>query len=528
MENQQSCTEFSYQPLKLYCGDYVCNDNGVFLDGLMICNHPIMIVGRFFEVRTKTLQVRIAYRIMSDWQYVNVLKSDLAAPSRIINLAKYGINATVRNAKQLMYFFEYLEYKNESLLQIKSTVKKMGWFENKFIPYDSDIKIAIDDQFDNLQKTIRIQGDYDDWLRLVKKVRKYNNNIIPRIAMAVSFASALIEPCNTLPFILHIWGETEIGKTVCLMLAVSIWANPNSAYIQTFNATEVGYELRADMLNSLPLAIDELQILKNSNAIEKLIYMLCEGKGRSRGKKDGGLQSLPTWHNTIITTGEYPITNERMCGGAINRVVGVTSSEPIFNDCGEVIQTVTQSYGAAGYHFTELIKFKGKDKTRTLLQKHLNAIISTGKVSSKQALYASIILLADELAEEIFDDGVKLSVDDILHFLSGEEFISQNKRCYEYLRDYIDMYQNKFVIDKHTTNVSENIFGKIENDIVYFYSNSLRTIMGRQGFNLDSFLIWAKNHNLLIHDKDRYTTLKRISGKNPARCYAIRFDWMQS
>ena len=141
--------------------------------------------------------------------------------------------------------------------------------------------------------------------------------------LAGSFSSALVEPLGTLPFFIHIWGTTEKGKTVALMLAASVWANPKMGeYIHSFNSTAVAQEMAAGFVNSLPLILDELQMIKERKEFDQLIYQLTEGVGRVRGKrKTGGLQKVHTWQNSILTSGESPITNASSGGGAVNRII---------------------------------------------------------------------------------------------------------------------------------------------------------------------------------------------------------------
>ena len=69
--------------------------------------------------------------------------------------------------------------------------------------------------------------------------------------------------------------------------------------------------------------MDELQILNKRSDFDDIIYRLCEGTGRLRGKKDGGIQNIKTWRNCIITTGERPITSMSSGGGAVNRVIEI-------------------------------------------------------------------------------------------------------------------------------------------------------------------------------------------------------------
>ena len=49
-------------------------------------------------------------------------------------------------------------------------------------------------------------------------------------------------------------GRDRGGKTVSLMVAASVWANPDeSRYIGDFKTTDVALEAKADMLNHLPM-----------------------------------------------------------------------------------------------------------------------------------------------------------------------------------------------------------------------------------------------------------------------------------
>ncbi|CDC00507.1 putative uncharacterized protein [Firmicutes bacterium CAG:41] len=186
-----------------------------------------------------------------------------------------------------------------------------------------------------------------------------------------------------MPFFVHLWGDTETGKSVALLAAVSVWAEPViGKYAYTFNSTDVGNELYAACLNSLPLCMDELQILNKRSDFDDIIYRLCEGTGRLRGKKDGGIQNIKTWRNCIITTGddiiyrlcegtgrlrakkdggiqniktwrnciittgERPITSMSSGGGAVNRVIEIEcNGGKFFKNPREFCRTIQSNYG---------------------------------------------------------------------------------------------------------------------------------------------------------------------------------------
>ena len=51
--------------------------------------------------------------------------------------------------------------------------------------------------------------------------------------LAASFPASWCSSWAVLPYFVDLWGETEGGKTVDLMLAASVWADPDeSAYIK--------------------------------------------------------------------------------------------------------------------------------------------------------------------------------------------------------------------------------------------------------------------------------------------------------
>ena len=205
-----------------------------------------------------------------------------------------------------------MEQLNYEQIPEVSSVGRLGWIDDYgFSPYVEDLVFDGEEEYRTRFESIQEHGRRDVWLDIVKAVRsgKTPGNVIARIVLAASFASVLVKPCNCLPFFVHLWGGTETGKTVGLLLAASVWADPEvGKYIQTFNATEVGKELGAAFCNSIPLIIDELQLIKdNRKDFDRMIYQLSEGVGRARGRKQGGLQKTPTWRNCIITTGEFPI-----------------------------------------------------------------------------------------------------------------------------------------------------------------------------------------------------------------------------
>ena len=309
----ENVTCFDGQPEELYCGEYTCDDSGItYLDyagrEVIVCRHPILPVQRLINIDTGEVKLEIAFKRGFRWQFKVFDKGTLASANKIVELSKYGIAVDSENAREIVKYLNFLESENYDKIPETNSVGRLGWIADYgFSPYVEELKYDGDLSYKHMFDSVQPFGDYEEWLQLAKRIRSTGH--ISKIILAASFSSVLVEPLGGLPFFTHVWGGTEAGKTVGLMLAASVWANPAlGTYIHTFNSTYVGQEMMAGFCNSLPLCLDELQCIKDRKDFDRLIYMLTEGIGKGRGAKTGGLQRIQTWKNCIMTTGEQPIT----------------------------------------------------------------------------------------------------------------------------------------------------------------------------------------------------------------------------
>ena len=519
-------TEFDGQPVQLICGGYQCDDYGITtLDRygfeIYVCTHPILPVQRLVNIDTGETKVEIAYKRGRSWRTLIVDKLTLASSQKIIELAKYGIAVDSENARELVKYLSAVESMNYDDMCETKSVGRLGWIKGYgFSPYVDNLRFDGDISFRNTYAAVSESGDFDAWLDCVKAVRE--GGLIARIMLAASFASALVEPCNALPFFVHIWGGTEAGKTLGLMLAASVWANPAMGeYIHTFNSTAVGQEMMAGFCNSLPLCIDELQVVKDRRSFDTIIYMLAEGIGKSRGAKAGGLQRMQTWRNCIITTGEMPISNSNSGGGAVNRILEIDcQDERLFSSPREVATLLQSNYGFAGKLFIDALQEPGAmDDVR---DKHaeFSKQLAEGESTEKQIMSAALLLTADLLAEKIiFQDGVTLSVSDIEQFLTSKDDVDQNARAHEWLLDFVASNPVRF---RGVSDNSGECWGMFDHEYVYIIKSVFDSKMKEGGFSPDSFLSWAKRQGKIECDHaGRNTKSKWLNGSS-ARCVWLK------
>ena len=518
----QNVTEFSGQPEELYCGEYTCDDSGVtYIDyagrEVIVCRHPIMPVQRMINIDSGEVKTEIAFKRGLRWQYRVFDKGVLSSASKIVELSKYGVAVDSESAKELVRYLTFMEAENYDDLPETNSVGRLGWIADYgFRPYVEDLKFDGDLSYKHMFESVQPAGEYDVWLDLAKQIRAEDH--IPKILLASAFASVLVEPLGGLPFFTHVWGGTEAGKTVGLMLAASVWANPApGTYIHTFNSTAVGQEMMAGFCNSLPLCLDELQCIKDRRDFDKIIYMLTEGIGKGRGAKTGGLQRVQTWANCIITTGEQPITTGASGGGAVNRIVEIDcKDEKLFQNPQHVADTVRRNYGFAGRKFIECLA-NDKDTARDAY-KRFDGQLQQGQSTEKQAMAGAMILTADYLSDLwIFQDGNTIPVHDLQQYLTDKSDVDANMRASEWIEDFVASNQDHFDPDNdHTEH-----WGVIRDGYICIIKSVFDRAMSDEGFNPTSFLSWANRRGILDTDGKHLAKKKQIGNLRP-RCVCIK------
>lgn len=507
------------------CGSWVANENGIVSYNIMgmelrASRQPILPVERLENIETGEEQIVLAFKRNYRWKEITVAKDVVATASKIVALAKYGLSVTSENAKNLVKYLNDVEALNNDDIELRQSSSKLGWHGNMFLPYEGDIIFDGDTRFKGLFEAIHEQGTEEVWLDHVREIRK-SKRIEAKFMLAASFASILVKLLGTLPFFVDLWGETEGGKSVSLMLACSVWANPDeSQYIGDFKTTDVALEAKADMLNNLPMMLDDTS--KTSARVrdnfEGIVYDLCSGKGKSRSNKELGMNRENRWKNCFLTNGERPLAGYVNQGGAINRILEVECKDHVFADPQRTATILKQNYGFAGKKFLEIIRELGIDEVKRIYTDFCSKLFDSDKMQ-KQAMSLAVVLTADKIAtEHIFKDKCYISLDEAKETLVDRNMLSDNERCYRYLLDKVAMNQTRF---DFTTGIEK--WGIIENGYAVFFSQAFDDLCQSGGFSKKSFLSWADRKGLLKTQDGRYTKVKKINGSS-SRCIWLKLD----
>lgn len=531
----ENASDFDGQPVELNTGQWTADDHGVSRFNawgveVFACVHPILPIERLINIDTGIAKVKIAYKLGPVWRTCIVDKKIIASASSITTLADYGIAVTSESARELVQYLHDVEYLNYSRIPETNSVTRLGWIDGiGFSPYIEDLSYDGEKQHVHMFNAVTQHGSEEKWMEAIKKVRG-SGNVPARIILASSFASVMVEPLGCLPFFVHLWGGTGSGKTVGLMMATSVWANPEKGkYWQTFNSTSVAQEVTAGFLNSLPLILDEMQLEKDRKSFDKMVYQLAEGIGRARGSKTGGTQKLHTWQNCILTNGEQPMTTDASGGGAMNRIIEIDCADiQLFDDPVGLVSTLKRNYGHAGKAFISLLTDEVISKAESVYNDTYTALLENA--TEKQAMAGALVVVADKVATELlFKDGNALKHEDVAQYLLSQEEVDQNKRALEWFRGWLIQNKKRFEWLESDNNI--DIWGKRSGNNIMIINHIFKDACLQAGFNPHAFAKWLARKGYLETDPHgRTSKVCNVDGMR-SRCYVFndieQLEWKE-
>jgi uncharacterized protein (DUF927 family) len=505
-------TLFPGQPLDIFCGDWQAECSVYKVDinfntGEDVKKEasriPVMPVEIYENMDTNIEKVKIVY-FKEDWKSLIAEKVTISSQTKIIELSNYGIEVNTGNAKYLVeYLHDCITLNPSEVIPKYKSVGRMGWVENGFMPYDTDIKFDGEKENKYIYQSIHSKGSYTKWIEFIKPLRK---SLQFRMLLSASFASVLLEKISALPFVFHLWGGTGTGKTVALMCAASVWGNPAMGKMtRTMNMTANSMLSVAAFLHDLPFIGDELQTIKTKwDNYDNLIMKITEGIDRGRMSYNQ-IQDTKSWKCAFLFTGEEPCTKQESGGGVINRVIEVECTDVVVADGNKTVNFINKNYGHAGSEFVSIIK----NIDLTLRYEEIfKEIIETCDTTEKQALSMSIILLADEIcSKHIFKDS-SLSISDVKKYLASKTSVDVAERAYEYIINLVSSNINNFDSSKF---VGE-CWGKIEECFIWFNKQILIRELNAVGFSFEAVKKkWDEKGYLLKNSQGRYHHQRKVN-----------------
>lgn len=498
-----------------------------------ICRTPIILTRRLKKTDTGEEKIEIAWKRDDKWQTAIFPRSVIFKSQSITVLADKGCTITSENAKMVVRFLGALEQENIDALGLSESTSTFGWqSRGRFLPgHAPDMVLDIEPSMERWATAYCKSGTLERWAATMQP-----NRIRPRFRfiLAASFAAPLLRIIKQRIFFVYNWGGSRGGKTAALKAALSAWGDPERL-MANFNATQVALERMAGFYCDLPLGIDERQLAGNKQeGLEKIVYMLANGTGRSRGSKDGGLQELHTWRSVILATGEEPIGKANSQTGVSTRVLEVVGAPfDTEESASDMHQQCALNCGWAGPEFIQYILDTGEEKIIDEYQQVLDYTRSIAGThnGSHVAAVATVVLADRMLSRCIFHESAELAEAEAKHMeaeivreLHDQEQPDVNEQAAQWISDWINANDRCFRENSQTQR-----YGYIEEGIAYILPSILREAVEKAGFSYRKTMNWLEERKIMITDNDgKHKTVKQRFGGAACRMIALQLELLQN
>lgn len=257
---------------------------------------------------------------------------ELALPMSMINaansqciplLTNHGLVLANQKRQTKDYILEFIS--SSTVDKRMLCVPRPGWHGNVYVlpnkvfgQQDQSKERPVLQNMKANKSLIAQKGTLKDWQDSIGHYLPGNSRLM--FASSVAFAAPLLSPlCESESGGFHFYGGSSIGKTTALLVAGSVWGGGGTnGFLQSWRTTDNALEYAAQAHCDALLCLDELGQVDSRKAGE-IAYMLANGEGKSRSKKDGGLQEQIEWRLLFLSTGELRLTDKIAESGQITR-----------------------------------------------------------------------------------------------------------------------------------------------------------------------------------------------------------------
>jgi putative DNA primase/helicase len=399
-------------------------------DGSLFVCSPLRVEARFANSDNKGWGVLVSIKDPDGkWQEVPFLKEDITCKGSevIAKLVNHGLQLG-RDRKSKALLLGLLQ--QSSPQQRMTSVSRPGWVDEDFSAFIvGDVVLgqkpvlSLMSASQRQSAALHLRGTVDSWRTEVGEKCKGNPMMV--LAVSLAFSAPLLKVSGMLGGGLHFRGLSSSGKSTLLRLAASVWGSPG--LVSQWRATSNGLEGLAASCNDLLLPLDEIGEIAPGE-LDKAIYMLANGKGKTRMTRDADLNEAAIWRLALISSGEVSIREQlaklklTAMEGQEVRLIDIIADDRRFGvfdelheapDPGSFANSIqaatTENFGAAGQSFIKgLMSYAEKhadfsgwlDRAVKVFQNQALATLSrrpdgiTGRVAERFAL----IGLAGELA----------------------------------------------------------------------------------------------------------------------------------
>lgn len=448
-------------------GVYKLEDCGKTVKRTEACGRPVAI-NRLLEPIDESgwdgiERVEIVFESERGWKRKVVERETLLNKNKAIALTNDGVDITSDRASAFTGYMSSMlkESSIRGAIPSRKSSRKMALYKDGelLLPYrDSEFYFEKKSSMPNLVNALQAHGESekmeenrDAWFKEFKQIRAEKNGMF-NFLTASSLCAPIIGMIGNIDgFVCNVVGVTECGKSVAESVTATIWGSfkTSDGFVIGAKNTSNAFETYADVLNCLPLTIDDYNKLKEKekDAFKQIIYEIANGIGKGRATKDMGLRAMASYSLNLIVTSEEPL-RERAGGGATNRLLTYMADSkcPWTPDrITEMMNFFSTNYGHAGVEYIEILNNLGRGKVQDMIKAHRDELLEAAKgqkKTMKQINAMAVLLTADEIAANmLFKDKIKITTEQAVDILESEDVVQAEAQAYEKIIDKI--FSNK-------------------------------------------------------------------------------------
>ena len=219
-------------------------------------------------------KIAIPRRVITKWAELSEILLDLGQ----------SVPTSPANQKHLQNFL--MQARPTKLMRC---VDKSGWHGEQYIFPDGEVTWKDKDNNESVHpineacpKGDRKKGSLQDWQENVLKMCANNSRLI--FSIGVSLSAPCLQLVGDEGGVFNFKGVSSIGKTRCLMVAISVFGSPE--FKRSWRTTSNGLEGVCSLHNDCLLALDEFG-QSDAKEVGEIAYMYSQGIGKQRSSRDG-------------------------------------------------------------------------------------------------------------------------------------------------------------------------------------------------------------------------------------------------
>lgn len=365
-------------------------------------------------------RIEVTYYARGRWHRDAIDRKAVRDARRALAELPPGVTVDSNNAAHVVLWIgEYMRH-NELRMRAFRFVSACGWQDTEDercflldvpITAGTSSTLVADDAGERSEiiKALKPRGKFDAHASALRAA--FAEDTVAAIAILGALAAPLLEPLGAPNFAINFHGDSSRGKSSMLKIASSVYGNPRSEqWVGSWNATGTAMELRAATLSHLPLCFDEVGA-GDLKSIDRWIYMLINGSGKSRGDRTLRVRKTFSWRTVVLSTGEHELVDEQANTGAQVRVLqfrvrGFGDLDAAGVDA--LRDACERNFGHVGRRWIEsLVAIEDWSKYVELFEESKRQFRSkeSGALMQRQSVYYALLAVTEHLASSALGVG---------------------------------------------------------------------------------------------------------------------------